>query len=229
MWVKSLVLQQRRCTDRQHQGRCSLSASWDALFHSASHVRLFPLFPSSLRAILLQPAALIKAVDIVGIWSHALPPAPLLLSCTFPVTSSIFTPAILGFAQSPCAVLPQWMNHPSAQTAERKIQPCIWLQFGACKALKIHSSPLLPLTQIAGTISFFKERMQSLWTTASLVLWCGHSTLRAESTSVHIQRYTGGNERGRTRGGGGGGGGAGFFIMMLNLTRRLHRSSVPTP
>lgn len=33
--------------------------------------------------------------------------------------------------------------------------------------------------------------MQSLWAPASLVSWSVHSTLRAKSTSVHSQRYTG--------------------------------------
>lgn len=79
----------------------------------------FPLFPSNLQTFTLQPSAFIDALHVVAMWSRALPPitASLLLSCTFPRTSSIFTPAILWrhLARLHCS---STVNHLSLQTAE---------------------------------------------------------------------------------------------------------------
>lgn len=148
-------------------------------------------------------------------------PSIVIMYCTFPRTSSIFTPAILGFTQPPCTAL--LLYNKWTISAYRLLEGYSAMQFGLnLEPLKLLKSTFYNscLKLLALFTPNFKEGMQSLWTTASLVLWSGHSTTESKvcTASVTLRKW----ERRRRRGGG-------FFIMKLNLTRRLHRSSVPRP
>lgn len=82
----------------------ALRASWDALCPPASHARFS--FVSTQASCTHSATFCFCFCDLREIISPLHHPSyRLLLSCTFPSTSSIFTPAMLGFTQPPCTVL----------------------------------------------------------------------------------------------------------------------------
>lgn len=187
----------------QRQGKSSVSicAFWDALFYC---MHAFLCFYSAS----IQPSSNLLDVNILGIWSHVLPPTLLLLSHTSPLTSSIFTPAILGFIQPPCTV-----SHSKWTIPAYSILRGIFIHaFGIkCTALKSNFSITSDWPFQSG------KGFQVGYSISCLMIWSKEG--QCAQAALHWR-----NERKRRRRGGGEG-----FIMMFNLTRRLHRSSVPRP
>lgn len=102
-------------------------------------IHAFPLFPSSLHTFILQPFAFLLSFFecCSGVYSHALAPTPLLLSCTFSTSQQhLYTRhARLHSASLHCSSTVKQPSQPTYRIVEWTGQPCIWRFI---KALNIH-------------------------------------------------------------------------------------------